>query len=80
MLAHYGNNFFPTRRELVENGLTIQGLTPTANDLVYINAGTVPESLRIDATHLNAEGYNALGKLLAYKMFSLGFDKIIAKN
>lgn len=79
MLAHYGNNFFPTRRELVNNGLTIQGITPTENDLIYINAGTVPESLRIDSTHLNANGYIALGKLLANKMYSLGFDKILSK-
>lgn len=78
MLAHYGNNFFPTRRELVNNGLTIMNITPTENDIAYISSGTVPESLRIDATHLNANGYNALGLLLAYKMYSLGYDKLIA--
>ena len=79
MLAHYGNNFFPTRKELVKNGLAIENITPTADDLIYIASGTVPESLRIDATHLNQSGYVALGKLLAYKMYSLGYDKLIAK-
>ena len=79
MLAHYGNNFFPTRRQLVDNGLTLLNITPTEADIAYISSGTVPESLRIDATHLNANGYNALGVLLAYKMYSLGFDKIINK-
>ena len=73
MLKHYGAKFFPTRMLLVENGLEINNITPTADDLIYISTGTVPESLRTDSTHLNAAGYTALGKLLADKIRSLGY-------
>ena len=73
MLNHYGAKFFPSRTMLIDNGLSINDLTPTADDITYMNAGIVPESLRIDSTHLNAYGYTALGKMLADKIKSLGY-------
>ena len=73
MLAHYGNKFFPTRTLLVDYGLTINGLTPTAKDETDIANGTVPKQLRSDGTHMNAYGYTAIGKLLADKIRSLGY-------
>lgn len=73
MLARYGNKFFPTRKMLVEQGLTIAGLTPTTQDQTDIAAGTVPTSLRSDGVHLNASGYTALGKMVAEKIKSLGY-------
>ena len=75
MRKHYGNYFFPTRKMLVEYGLTINGLTPTEQDTTDIAAGKVPESLRNDDdnVHLNAYGYTALGKMLADKIRSLGY-------
>lgn len=77
LLLHYGSKFFPTRRMLVDYGMTIENLTPTATDLANISAGLIPESLRVDSTHLNGSGYDALGILLGYKMFSLGYDKLL---
>jgi lysophospholipase L1-like esterase len=73
MLAHYGNKFFPTRKLLVNYGLTINGLTPTTQDETDIANGTVPTQLRSDGTHMNAYGYTAIGKLLADKIRSLGY-------
>lgn len=73
MLAHYGNKFFPTRKLLVDYGLTINGLTATSQDETDIAVGTVPTSLRSDGTHMNAYGYTAIGKMLADKIRSLGY-------
>lgn len=73
MLAKFGNKFFPTRKMLVENGMTIAGLTPTAQDTTDISNGTVPTSLRSDGIHLNSYGYTALGKMVAEKIVSLGY-------
>lgn len=73
MLAKYGNNYFPTRRLLVKNGLAINGMTPTAQDQADISAGAVPSSLIDSGVHLNAAGYTAVGKLLADKIRALGY-------
>lgn len=73
MLKHYGNKLFPVRKLLVENGLAIMGITPTAQDNTDIANGTVPTSLRSDGIHLNANGYTALGKMLANKIRALGY-------
>ena len=73
MLEAFGNHFFPTRKMLVAYGLDIAGITPTAQDTTDIAAGTVPTSLRNDSTHLNANGYTALGTMLASKIVGLGY-------
>lgn len=73
LLAKYGNKFFPTRKLLVNYGLTLMGITPTSQDTTDISNGTVPTSLRADTVHLNANGYTALGKMLADKIRSLGY-------
>ena len=77
MLLKYGNKFFPTRKMLVNYGITYAGLTPTEQDVSEINVGTVPNSLRSDAVHLNENGRKALGTMLAEKMKSLGYDNLI---
>lgn len=73
LLKKYGNKFFPTRKMLVDYGLAAVGLTPTSQDTTDISNGTVPTSLRSDNTHMNANGYTAIGKLLADKIRSLGY-------
>lgn len=73
LLNKYGNRFFPTRKLLVNYGLTINGLTPTSTDTSNISVGTVPYSLRSDNVHLNAYGYTAVGKMLADHIRSLGY-------
>ena len=73
LLAKYGSKFFPTRRMLVANGLTLAGITPTATDSADVAVGRVPTSLRSDGIHLNASGYRALGLMVADKIRSLGY-------
>ena len=73
MLAHYGNTYFNSRNMLSQYGMNVVGLTPSSNDITAINEGSVPPSLRYDSVHLNANGYTALGKMLADKIRSLGY-------
>lgn len=73
LFSKYGNNFFPTKKLLIDYGLTINGLTPTSQDKADIAAGRVPTSLKSDNTHLNSYGYTAVGKMLADKIRSLGY-------
>lgn len=78
MAAEFGNHFFPTRKMLVNSGLDTEGITPTAQDTSDIANGTVPTSLRSDAIHLNADGYTALGKMLAAHIVGLGYAEYSA--
>ena len=73
MRLAFGNHFFPTRKMLVNNGLDVVGLTPTEQDAADIASGTVPTSLRSDGTHLNANGYTAVGRMLAGFIVGLGY-------
>ena len=73
MQAEFGNHFFPTRKMLVKYGLDVQGITPTSQDETDIASGTVPTSLRSDHIHLNADGYTALGKMLASFIVGIGY-------
>ncbi len=74
-IKRYGNKYLNSRKALVENGLAIAGITPTAQDETDIAAGTVPASLRSDDVHLNLHGYRSLGILLSDKIKSLGYLK-----
>lgn len=73
MALEFGNHFFPTRKMLVNYGLDVVGITPTATDESDIAAGRVPDSLRSDEVHLNADGYTALGTMLAGFIVGLGY-------
>lgn len=73
MLYKYGVHLFKTREMLSQYGMVVEGLTPTAADTEQIAQGMVPDSLRSDSTHLNAYGYEALGKMLADKIRALGY-------
>lgn len=73
MLETFGNHYFPSRRMLVDFGLSMAGITPTAQDTTDMAAGAVPTSLRYDGTHLNAAGYTVLGTMLASKIRGLGY-------
>ena len=73
MLSKYGVHYFNTRNMLSKYGMSIMNLTPTTSDVNEINKGEVPSSLRSDSVHLNANGYTALGKMLAQKIRACGY-------
>ena len=73
MLSKYGVHYFNTRHMLSKYGMNIMNLTPTSSDTIEINNGEVPSSLRSDSVHLNANGYTALGKMLAQKIRACGY-------
>ena len=73
MLSKYGVHYFNTRNMLSKYGMSIMNLTPTTSDVNEMNKGEVPSSLRSDSIHLNANGYTALGKMLAQKIRACGY-------
>ena len=73
MLSKYGVHYFNTRNMLSKYGMSIMNLTPTTSDVNEMNKGEVPSPLRSDSVHLNANGYTALGKMLAQKIRACGY-------
>ena len=73
MLSKYGVHYFNTRNMLSKYGMSIMNLTPTTSDVNEMTKGEVPSSLRSDSVHLNANGYTALGKMLAQKIRACGY-------
>ena len=73
MLNKYGVHYFNTRYMLSKYGMNIMNLIPTNSDTIAMNNGEVPPSLRSDSVHLNANGYTALGKMLAQKIRACGY-------
>ena len=73
MLSKYGVHYFNTRNMLSKYGMAIMNLTPTTSDANEMRNGEVPSSLRSDSVHLNANGYTALGKMLAQKIRACGY-------
>ena len=73
MLSKYGVHYFNTRNMLSKYGMAIMNLTPTTSDVNEMSKGEVPSSLRSDSVHLNANGYTALGKMLAQKIRACGY-------
>jgi hypothetical protein len=58
LLTEFGFRFFSPRAYLATYAaLAERSITPTSQDDTDIAAGTIPESLRSDAVHLNAAGY-----------------------
>lgn len=49
----YPNNFIDIRKKLILDGLTDAEITPTADDLAWIENGCIPTSLMADDTHPN---------------------------
>ena len=73
MLSKYGAHYFNTRNMLSKYGMSMMNLTPTTSDVNEMSNGEVPSSLRSDSVHLNANGYTALGKMLAQKIRACGY-------
>lgn len=68
LLATYPDNYIDIQTELVENGLTLENITPTAQDEADIAGGFIPSSLMADSTHLNQYGREAIAKIIYTRM------------
>lgn len=71
--ANYHENFIDINKELVENGLTLEGITPTEQDEADIAKGWIPSSLMSDPTHPNQYGREAIAKIIYAWMQSKGW-------
>ena len=71
--ARYGQFFLDIRRGLIDRGLTLAGLTPTAGDVTDIAADRIPGQLMADSLHMNSLGYLAVSELIAEKLLQLGW-------
>lgn len=74
----YGSHYFNTRMQIINNAFAVLGTTPTAEDETAMSNGLMPPSLLVDGLHFNDDGYEAIGKLLALHIKSLGYAFQIA--
>lgn len=71
--ARYGKFFYDIRRDFIDRGLTIAGITPTTEDTAAIADDRPPASLMSDQLHPNAAGYGVIAQLMAEKVLDLGW-------
>jgi hypothetical protein len=69
----YGDRFVDVRRQLIDNGLALVGITPTAQDLADVAADTVPASLRGDSIHLTDAGQGVVAHFVFARMVAKGW-------
>lgn len=69
----YGSHFFNTRLQIINNAFKALNIEPTTEDVEKMNNGLMPPSLLSDETHFNANGYKAIGILLAKHIKSLNY-------
>jgi len=61
-LKAFGRRFINIRDYLSKYGMDDNGLKPTQTDISQMSVGQVPDSLRVDPTHLNDFGYASVAK------------------
>ena len=69
----YGSHFFNTRLQIINNAFKVLDIEPTTEDVEKMSNGLMPPSLLSDETHFNANGYRAIGILLAKHIKSLNY-------
>ena len=69
----YGAHFFNTRTYIIQNGLSLCGLSTTTQDLENFKRGNISKQLRYDWTHFNAYGYYVKGVGIYEKGKELGY-------
>jgi lysophospholipase L1-like esterase len=58
----YGSHYVDVRSYLVQNGLGVAGITPSAQDLTDISNDVPPTDLRYDWLHPNTAGYGVVAQ------------------
>lgn len=71
--ALYGRRFVDIRRLLIDYGLQVANITPTATDTQNINNDTVPMSLRSDSVHLNSIGNQVVARFVMERLVEFGW-------
>jgi lysophospholipase L1-like esterase len=73
MQRHFGTRFIDISKYILQYGLQDESITPTSQDTTDIINGEIPSSLRVDAIHMNKNGYHIVanqvykrGQLLGY--------------
>lgn len=70
----YGNRFVNLREYLSnEEVLSAAGMSLNKKGVEQIQAGIVPDCLRIDGVHFNAKGYEMIGNYVFERMNELGY-------
>jgi hypothetical protein len=73
-INEFGHRVLILRQYMVDYGLADAGITPTAQDLLDISSGVVPQSLRdIGSVHFNDDGKDIAADLIHKKMKQLGW-------
>lgn len=70
---NFGTKFVNARKYLMNYALEDESITPTEQDILDIDRGEIPLSLRIDSVHLNAKGYHCIAKLVYERGKLLGY-------
>ncbi|MDF2895760.1 MAG: hypothetical protein K0Q46_2546 [Rhodococcus erythropolis] len=78
----FPDQFFDMAAYVITNGLTDEGITPTAQDNTDIAAGIVPTSLRRASNdpHYNAAGQRVIARRLAELLIERGFVAAASTN
>ncbi len=78
MQEEYGDKYVNLREYLSGSAARNAGVQLTAEDEEQMAAGIVPQALRVDAVHLNKQGYTMIGNVVYERMKQLGyFDSVI---
>lgn len=80
MESAFGDRYINLRDYIVQNGFKQSKLVATNEDLAAIKDGSVPPSLLLDASQLNAYGYTIIGNAIYERMNKLGYFENILKN
>ena len=76
LAAIYGDRFLDVRRGMIDRGLAIAAISPTAGDTTAINGDTIPPSLMYtDQIHPNKYGYRAMATLILERLRALDWVK-----
>lgn len=73
LLTKYPDNFIDIQAELIDKGLTLEGITPTSADTENISNGFIPDSLMFDSVHPNQYGREAIAKIIYAWMQNKGW-------
>lgn len=71
--SEFGNRFISIRKYMNDWGLQDAGITATAQDLIDIQQGNVPTSLRVDGVHWTPVGYQILANIVFKKLNEFGW-------